>query len=275
MKKVIILLLVLAFVLCACIAEQPAQNSEPTTVPTENGSIPTTEATEPPEITESTTAPTEAPTAPPHSELYLPQYGQQQMFEYFNEVVLHMEYSDGTGDVTLVQKWVNPIYYSYYGNPTEEDKAVLEALFAQLNAIPGFPGIYPAENAYQENLSLSFLNRNDFNNSFLDVVHGEDAYGATQFWYYTATNEIYTARIGYRSDIDQTTRNSILLEEIINTLGISDTVLRQDSIVYQYSNDNLVLSDVDWVILKILYDPAIQCGMGAIGCAEIIQRLYY
>lgn len=268
MKKVIILLLVLAFVLCACIAEQPAQNLEPTTVPTENGSIPTTEATEPTEITEPTTA-------PPHSELYLPQYGQQQMFEYFNEVVLHMEYSDGTGDVTLVQKWVNPIYYSYYGNPTEEDKAVLEALFAQLNAIPGFPGIYPAENAYQENLSLSFLNRNDFNNSFLDVVHGEDAYGATQFWYYTATNEIYTARIGYRSDIDQTTRNSILLEEIINTLGISDTVLRQDSIVYQYSNDNLVLSDVDWVILKILYDPAIQCGMGAIGCAEIIQRLYY
>ena len=271
MKKAVIFLLLLGFLLCACTTKPTAQSSEPTTEPTENSSVPTTEVTEP----EETATPTTAPTEPPHSALYLPQYSQEQMLTYFNEVVLNVEYSDGIGDATLVQKWSNPIYYRYHGNPTDEDKAVLENLFAQLNAIPGFPGIHETDSIYLENLSLNFLNPQDFRDSFSDVVHGEDAYGATQFWYWTATNEIYDARIGYRTDIDQITRNSILIEEVINTLGITDTVLRTDSIVYQYSNENLALSDVDWVILKILYDPDIQCGMGATACKEVFQRLYY
>ena len=268
MKKVVIFLLLLGFLLCACTTKPTAQSSEPTTEPTENSSVPTTEVTEP----EETTIPTTAPTEPPHSALYLPQYSQEQMLTYFNEVVLNVEYSDGIGDATLVQKWSNPIYYRYHGNPTDEDKAVLENLFAQLNAIPGFPGIHETDSIYLENLSLNFLNPQDFRDSFSDVVHGEDAYGATQFWYWTATNEIYDARIGYRTDIDQITRNSILIEEVINTLGITDTVLRTDSIVYQYSNENLALSDVDWVILKILYDPDIQCGMGAAAPARQLPR---
>lgn len=266
MKKIAVLLLAVSLLLCACAAPQiiPPETSNDTE-PTEVASVPTTEATEP----------SVAPTEPPHSALYLPEYSADKMLEFFDEVVLNMEFSDGTGDVTLVQKWLNPIYYNYYGNPTAEDKAVLEALFAQLNAVPGFPGIYPAQSVHQENLSLSFLNRIDFNNSFQDAVHGEDAYGVAQFWYWTATNEIYTARIGYRTDISQAERNSVLIEEIINTLGISDTVLRPDSIVYQYSNDNLALSDVDWVILKLLYDPEIACGMNQAQCREVVLQRYY
>jgi len=275
MKKhlCILLALTLAILLSACNLMPPAGSHTLNTArPTDLTPAPTA----PSETTASnpTEVPTQ-PTEPPHSPLYLAHCTQVQMQEYFNEVVLNMEYTDGTGNASLVQKWLTPLYYQFYGNPTVEDRAVLTALFAQLNAIPGFPGIYPAENEGQENLSLSFYDRATFNDVFSSVINGEDAYGATQFWYYTATNDIYTARIGYRTDIDQVTRSSILIEEIINTLGISDTVLRQDSIVYQYSNDNLTLSDVDWVILKVLYDPAIQCGMNATDCARIIQELYY
>ena len=115
----------------------------------------------------------------------------------------------------------------------------------------------------------------DFNISFSEFVKGEDAYGATEFWYYNDTNEIYTARIGYRTDVDQATRVSILIEEIINMLGVSDTEMREDSIVYQYSNDNTALSDIDWVILKLLYDPKIKCGMNTDSCNDILEKLYY
>jgi len=215
------------------------------------------------------------PPPPEHCEFYLPQYTAEQITEYFNEVVLAVEYSDGTGNPSLVQKWLCPITYKIFGNPTQEDLAVLKALFVQLNQIPGFPGISPAPEGTVENLSFSFWPPEAFRNSFSSVVNGEDAYGATQFWYYTATNDIYTARIGYRTDIDQNTRNSILIEEVINTLGITDTVMREDSIVYQYSDDNTKLSDVDLVILKLLYDPAIQCGMNSDECAAVISQLYY
>jgi hypothetical protein len=148
-------------------------------------------------------------------------------------------------------------------------------LFAQLNEIPGFPGIYAREEGEPETLMIGFWDPENFNMYFWDFLNGEDAYGATQFWYYNDTNEIYTANVGYRTDIDQSTRTSVLIEEIINMLGVSDTVLRTDSIVYQYSNDNTALSDIDWLILKLLYHPEIQCGMDLDGCRTVIEELYY
>jgi hypothetical protein len=226
------------------------------------------------EVPETTTAETET-TGPAHSALYLPEYTSQQVWEYFEEVVLRTEYSDGTGNAALVQKWKEPILYSIYGTPTEEDLSVLTALFAQLNEIPGFPGIYARAEGEPANLMIGFWDSEDFNMYFSDFLNGEDAYGATQYWYYNDTNEIYTANVGYRTDIDQSTRISVLIEEIINMLGVSDTVLRTDSIVYQYSNDNTALSDIDWLILKLLYHPEIQCGMDLDGCRTVIEELYY
>ena len=79
----------------------------------------------------------------------------------------------------------------------------------------------------------------------------------------------------YRTDIEQDKRNSIILEEIINVLGISDSELRTDSIVYQYSNENTSLSDIDLLILKLLYHPNIECGMNYSQCEQIIKGLYY
>lgn len=261
MKKAIMILLILAL-LSGCQAPGEPTTMPPTTVP----------ATTEPQIAETTLPPT---TAPLHSPLYLEGYGLEEVLLYFNEIVHQMEYSDGTGDPALVQKWLFPIRYSILGDPTEEDLRVLEELFAQLNEIEGFPGIRPAEEYETSELTLSFLDPQAFRESFSDVVNGEDAYGATQFWYYTDTGEIYSARIGYRTDLDQTERSSILLEEIVNTLGVSDSLRRSDSIVYQYSNDNLSLSPVDWLILKLLYHHAIEPGMTESETNAIIAELYY
>lgn len=267
MKKGLCLCLIFTSLLSLCACKVVTPEPDNTTVPT----MQTTVA----ETTETTAATIPEATQPAHSALYLPKYTLQQIQAYFEEVVLHIEYSTGTGNPSLVQKWKDPIRYRIFGEPTGEDIKILEDCFTQLNAVPGFPGIYAAAEGEAGNLSFNFLNAEDFRLAFSSAVNGESAYGATQFWYYTATNEIHTARIGYRTDVDQDTRASILVEEIINTLGISDTALRTDSIVYQYSDANRTLSDVDWVILKLLYDPAIQCGMNYDQCSAIIQELYY
>lgn len=270
----ILTILVMA-TLCACgDIELPAPATEASTeatvteAPTE---MPTEPITEP--VTEPVTEP--APTEPEHSDLYLPQVSAEDMIAYFNEVVLNMEYTDGTGDATLVQKWLSPIHYRIVGAPTQEDLAVLEGLFTQLNEIPGFPGIFPAQAEELENLTIRFLDADTFRATFSHMLGGEIADGAVEFWYYTLSNELYTGQIGYRTDIAQEVRNSVLLEEVVNLLGISDTVLRRDSIVYQYASDATELSDVDWVILKLLYDPAIQCGMDEDACRVVLETLYY
>lgn len=261
MKKSLLFCLIMALTLnlCACVGVENQENeTQPAT-------------TEPSTMTQ----PVELTTAPIHSPLYLSDHTPDQIWEYFEESVFHAEYSDGTGDTGLVQKWCAPMYYDIYGDPTDEDLAVLTNLFEQLNGIDGFPGIYPVDTRGSANLSISFLDADAFFEDFSECINGEDAYGAAQFWYYTDTNEIHTANVGYRTDLDQDTRTSILLEEIINMLGITDTILRDDSIVYQYSNNNMALSDVDWVILKLLYSSEIACGMNAEGCSEIVRELYY
>ena len=277
-KKLCIVLCLVAALLCGCDNADPTISSAPTTVGPETTAEVTVPETSEMIVTEPIQEPTQEvteSTAALHSELYLPDYTPEQVMMYFEEVVLNMEYSDGAGDVTLVQKWLSPICYRIYGTPTDTDLAVLEDLFDQLNAIAGFPGIYAAAEEEMENLSISFLEPDAFEDSFSAVVNGEYAFGAAQFWYYTATNDLHTARIGYRTDIEQSTRNSILIEEIINCLGITDTVLREDSIVYQYSDANTALSDMDLLILKLLYDPSIHCGMNADDCRAILETLYY
>ena len=260
MKKFLILLLVVA--LCGCAAPAQPSTTTPTTVP---------ETTVP----ETTAAPTTAPTEPLHSSLYREGLDIELVLTYFQEVCNQLEYTDGTSDPALTKKWLTPLVYRIYGEPTTEDLSVLADLCEQLNAVPGFPGIREAQEDEAENLTLNFLDPESFRAQFSECVQGEDAWGACQFWFYNATYEIHTASIGYRTDIPQTDRNSIILEEIVNTLGISDSGRRSDSIVYQDSNDNLQLSEIDWLLLELLYHPDIDCAMDAEMCEKVIRDLYY
>ena len=274
-KKVPALILMLSILFTAC-GIRPSENLSDTTYfpkDSENIEIFATEST-----ALATNTETECATDPIetlHSELFLRDYTPEQIIGYFEEVVLDVEYSDGTGSVNLVKKWLSPIYYKIHGSATDTDLIILADLFEQLNSIPGFPGIYSADDISQVNVNIYFLDRDTLRDSFYDVINGEEADGAVQFWFYTLTNELHTARIGYCTDIDQSIRNSVLIEEIINMLGITDTVLREDSITYQYSSDNTSLSAVDWVILRLLYNPAISCGDPAEVCDSVIRTLYY
>lgn len=268
-KLQLVLCLCLFLLLCSCASEKPETERIPQATHEQNTELSL------PEESEETVFETTEPTHPPHTILYNPAYSTEQIREYFEEVVLHTEYTDGIGDSSLVQKWRSPIGYRIYGKPTEEDLLVLNDLFARLNRIPGFPGFYTAEAEGLEQLRISFLDPETFRTSYSPAVYGEGATGATEYWYYTDTNVIHSARIGYRTDVDQRVRNSVLIEEIVNTLGISDTVLRSDSVTYQYTDDNTALSDVDWILLNLLYHPRMQCGMDAEACAAVLQQIYY
>ncbi len=210
-----------------------------------------------------------------HSPLYHEKYAVEDVIEYFNEVVLDVEYATGDGDFTLVQKWNIPLYYEMTGESTEKDREVLQDFFEELNKIKGFPGIYQATDENPANVNIGFYGYDAFYDAMGEVVNYEDSDGAVQFWYGTETNDIYTMNIGYRTDIDQHIRNSVLLEEIVNGLGITDTKLREDSIVYQEYSETQELSDMDWLLLELLYHPDIACGMNKEQCESVIRKIYY
>lgn len=210
-----------------------------------------------------------------HSKFYMEEYSVEDVLKYFNEVVLNTEYTTGSGDITLVQRWDIAIRYQVVGDFTEEDITTLEEFFTELNKVEGFAGVSEAAENETPNLYIYFEGRKAFNDRYYEFLQNEYADGATRYWFYTETNDIYEGTIGYCTDMSDEVKESVLLEELVNCLGIGDSVLREDSIVHQYGSSVMELSDMDWLIIKLLYHPRIRCGMDAIQCEEVIRELYY
>ena len=207
-----------------------------------------------------------------HSSLYIPGVSADDVISYYNEVVLDAEFSSG-GNASLVQKWTSPIYYIINGSPTQKDRQVLSDFVQWLNTIPGFPGMQETQVDALADLRIHFCSYSQM----IDIL-GDDFYGCdggVTFWY-NNQNRITQETICIRTDIDQTVRNSVILEEIYNGLGpVQDTWLRTDSIIYAGYSEPQSLTAVDELLLKLLYSSEIQCGMNASQCESVIRKLYY
>lgn len=207
---------------------------------------------------------------PAHSPIYIEGLDAEQLISYFAEVCLDTEFGDKEAN-QYVRKWVRPIYYRVHGTPSAEDTLTLNKFIATVNAIPGFPGMYPGDDS-NTNLDIHFCGEQEFNS-----VMGRDfagCWGGVTFWY--DNYRIYSEKIAIRTDIPQQNRYSIIPEEIYNGLGpVQDTSQRFDSIIYQWSDLNTVMSPEDELILKLLYSTAMRPGMGYDECAKVIRELYY
>lgn len=242
----------------------------------------TTQATTKPDggtTTEPTTAPSTEPTkpatqpeSPTHSILYIPGVETEDVIRWYNEVVLDAEFANG-GDATLVQKWTGGISYALLGEPTEEDQRVVSNMVTTLNSISGFPGMYETSNSDSANLKIHFVSQSEMQDIMGSDYSGND--GAVTFWY-DGNNSIYKGVICIRTDLDQYVRNSVIQEEIYNGMGpVQDTDLRSDSLIYSGYSTPQQMTQVDFLIMTLLYNTKIRCGMTAAECEKVIRQLYY
>ena len=214
---------------------------------------------------------TEVPTQPPHSDLYIPGLSVEDVILYFEEVCLDAEIIN-SGNPRVLQKWVTPIAYTLHGDYTDEDLQVLASFAEWLNSLDGFPGIQEAGSDETANLRIHFCSLEGMVTIMGEQFSGMD--GAVTFWY--MDDEIYDATICYRTDLDQYLRNSVILEELYNGLGpIQDSTLRPDSVIAAEFSLPQALTDIDKLILQLLYHPQMQCGMDTEACESVIRQLYY
>ena len=248
MKRIFAVFLLLCLLLTGCAAPEPQPPVDP---------APSVDPTPDPD--------------PEHSPLYLPDIAVEDVILYFNEVCLDAEVNNG-GNPTVLQKWTIPICYRLFGDYTDADLAVLTGFAEWLNTLEGFPGIRQAQEDELCNLRIHFCPRSEMPSLMGDWATGLD--GAVTFWY--NDNEIYDAIICYRTDVEQEVRNSVILEEIYNGLGpVQDTDQRSDSIIYSGYSTPQSLTAVDELLLRLLYQPELVCGMDAQQCEAVIRQLYY
>ncbi len=184
----------------------------------------------------------------------VPGYSDEEIANYFVEIAFGEEYS---GDNTILCKWSSPIYVDVYGTVTDADWAQMDALFAKLNSISGFPGIYYASDygAYA-NLDVYYIPPSDFDNVI--PMPSDNLWGFAQYYY--SSGFIVSGTVLLPSEeANQWYRNSIICEELIQVLGLTqDSWLYPDSIFYQDSNDTQWPTELDWTVVRLLYNPAMR-----------------
>lgn len=294
MKKLLVLLLAFSLILCAACdlipdrghtsGKENPEESVPESFTTEPGgeqTEPAATATTVPTVTTpaitTDTSPTET-TAPPasqkpaHSPYYISGLDTDRVLSYFSEVVLDAEFIN-SGNADVVQKWDRQISYGVLGAPTQEDRAALLAMASAVNGISGFPGMYEVSDPDSANLRIHFVSQEEMVQILGDNFYGSDG-GVTIWW--NDSQQIYEGVICIRTDIDQYVRNSVIKEEIYNGLGpLQDTDLRTDSLIWSGYSAPQDMTQVDRLILTLLYHPQIKCGMNAAECEAVIRELYY
>jgi len=159
------------------------------------------------------------------------------------------------------------------GTYTEEDIEMLTRFVDWLNNMEGFPGMEETQDPDLANVQIYFCTYDEMPEILGERFIGCD--GGVTFWY-NFFDVINKATICYCTEIDQYVRNSVILEEIYNGLGpVQDTSLREDSLIYAGYSEPQWMTEVDELILKLLYHPQIKCSMNTEECEAVIRQLYY
>lgn len=202
-------------------------------------------------------------------------YTTQEIIDYFIEVGMYSEYDayGNPGGSHPIVKWTSPISVAMSGNYTEEDVLLLSALMDELDSIDGFPGFYTVSDYASASMRMRFAMADEMN--YVQGFYNPSFDGYFTAWWWNSTLSIYDAQIYYRAEnLEQYYRNPTLCEELLQALGLmNDSYAYPDSLFYEPYNTVQWPSDLDWVIVELLYDPAIYPGMSEYECRAVLADI--
>ena len=188
-----------------------------------------------------------------------PEQGKRQALLLLEECAFRSEYGEMSGGGPMT-RWDQDIKIYVGGQPTAEDLAFLKDFIMQLSfRVPLLPPIYMVPSRSEANMTIYYVPLDEMSQHVSDYVEGN--WGFVSFFYRDYCN--YRAEICVATDVTtQTDRNHIVMEEIVGGLGLgNDHYVYADSIIYQPWTDVQQLSEVDWLMLNMVYSPVTLPGM--------------
>lgn len=167
------------------------------------------------------------------------------------------EYGSGGTSSTArnLVRWTDSINIYAGGQPSSEDLKQLDDFIMDIALhSPNIPNIRRVSSASAANIVISYCPLAQMGNYVTNYVEGN--WGYFYFWY-DGSGSIYKAELAIASDVNtQESKNHLMKEELIGALGLSnDQLVYSDSILYGEWTTVQELSDVDWLMLNMLYDP--------------------
>ncbi len=192
-------------------------------------------------------------------------YSQEEL-HYFTKIALGAEFGD---EIPVIKKWTGDIRIKVNGEPTEADLQTITNIIDDLNKL--ISGIKIKQVDKKENLTITFSPEFDF--AEIDPNYVPTNYGFFWALWHDDNFVIYDASILVSSaDITQQERSHLIREELTQSLGLmNDSNKYNDSIFYQEWTDVTKFSEIDKVVIKLLYLIKIKPGMSKEQVLEVLN----
>lgn len=167
------------------------------------------------------------------------------------------EYNSSTSKLT---RWEREIRIYAYGDHSTADLEALDDFIEELSWKCGrLPEIRRVSSKESANVTIYYGPLKSLSSHVRDYVEGN--WGC--FYYRYNDYRRTRGEIAIATDVtNQKQRNHLMMEELVGVLGLSnDHDLYTDSILYAPWTETQKLSDVDWLMLNMLYDSSVSCGM--------------
>ncbi len=187
----------------------------------------------------------------------------------FQTCALSAEYPESSTQKGHVLRWERSIHIYVSGNPTKQDLKTLNSFLMELALrVPDMPNISITEEEDKANMHIYYVKLAEMDKYIPNYVKGN--WG--MFHYSYNTYRLKEAWIGIATDVtNQRSRNHLIKEEIVGALGLfNDHNVYDDSILYQKWTTVQDLSELDWIMLNMLYSPLIKPGDNA----ETIEKTF-
>ncbi len=188
------------------------------------------------------------------------QEARTKALEAFDVCALSMEYPDAGAQQGHLIRWNEGIRIYIHGSPARKDLEMIDKMLLNLALrVPDLPNITLVSSQERSNVQFYFVPLNQLKDYMPNYVEGNWGYFHLNYnnWM------IREAQVGIATDVtDQEARNHLIQEEFTGALGLlNDHYLYSDSILYQPWTTVQQPSEVDWLMLNILYSPLLSPGM--------------
>ena len=169
-----------------------------------------------------------------------------------------------------LSRWEGPIRICLTGSPSSDDRKQLNQFIMEIAThCPNVPNIRLTDSEQDADITVYYGPLNTLS-QHVDFYQ-EGNWGMFSY-YYNSRHVIYSGKVGIATDKNNTaSKRHLLREELIGVLGLTnDHSIYSDSILYQEWTTTGQLSDVDWLMLNMLYDPDLSCNMTAAEARSIL-----
>lgn len=198
---------------------------------------------------------------------------RMKALEVFDVCALTMEFPGANAQQGRLIRWEKSIRVFVSGSPTREDQRFLNDFLMQLALrVPTLPNITITDRESNANMLVYYVPLNRMRSVIPDYVEG--SWG--MFHYEYNDWKMSKAWVGIATDVtNQRERNHLIQEEIVGALGLlNDHYFYEDSIVYQPWTTVQELSEVDWIMLNMLYSPLVSPGMNQTQLHRVFQNAW-